>query len=237
MYYYKILLSYEGSSYYGWQRSLEGPSIQSTLEEALSKMLSFPVSIEGASRTDRGVHAKGQVATFPLPFPLSQQEFLTTIAPYLPSDISIWDLCEVEPHFHPSLSARSKTYEYTLHPSAIPSPFTKASSWQIPPHLSLALMEEITPSLINLTDFTPLSCSKNGIKRDPHCHLKSITLHREGPLVKIEITGNRFLYKMARCIAGTLTYVGLGKISPNDSFSSKVTAPAHALCLKEIFYE
>lgn len=237
MHYYKILLSYDGSAYFGWQRSPEGPSIQSTLEASLSRMLSTRISIEGASRTDRGVHAKGQVAIFSLPFALSKQEFLTSIASHLPPDISIWDLSEVDPHFHPSLSALSKTYEYTLHPSAVPSPFTRATSWQIPPHLSLPLMKEIIPSLLSLTDFTPLSCNKNRIQRNPHCHLKSITLHREGPLVKIEITGNRFLYKMARCIAGTLTYVGLGKISPNDSFSSKVTAPAHALCLKEIFYE
>ncbi len=243
---YKIFLSYDGSFYYGWQTSLEGPSIQSCLEESLSRYLKQTISIQGASRTDRGVHATCQVALFTTITHLDKKTFLNEIREALPPDISIWDIEEVEEGFHPSLSAKEKTYEYTLYNDSVFSPFYGAKSWHIPQNLDIEMMEKGSLILLGENDFTSLSRKKRNLEkeRSPICYLTRISLATEDPLLKIQITGNRFLYKMARCIAGTLTYVGLHKISldalarslqnPQEAFG--VTAPAQGLCLKEIRY-
>jgi tRNA pseudouridine38-40 synthase len=239
----KMIVSYEGTSFFGWQKTSFGPSIEEALEKALFAILRFTPSLQAASRTDRGVHAQGQVVNFFLPKKVDLLRLCYQINSLLPASIRILSLEEADPSFHPTLDARSKEYHYFLSLSPEHSPFHQRFSWHIPTSLNIALMEEAACLFIGRKDCSALTTEACA---QPFCTLESIQIK---PLIdqrlSIQIKGDRFLYKMARCLVGSLVALAKGNLSLTQVASalkqrerSKMgpTAPPQGLFLHRIDY-
>ncbi len=238
---YVLTLSYDGTRYFGWQKTKTGPSIQETLERAILKITQETVSPEAASRTDRGVHAEGQIVAFPLQKDWEVGRLQQALNAVLPRDIRVKEIKKAVNDFHPTLHAREKVYHYQICRDFIQPPNLRLYSWHFRFPLDLSLMKQAAQSLIGTFDFTAFA---NEEKEDPICTLTSIEFS-ERDLLQVAFRGNRFLYKMVRNLAGTLLYIGCGKL-PADSIPrllasrdrkrAGMTAPAHGLFLHRVEY-
>jgi tRNA pseudouridine38-40 synthase len=240
----KLIIAYDGTNYLGWQKTRMGPSIEETLEKALSQILQEPIALQAASRTDRGVHAAGQVVNFFLnKSELDLQKLQRGLNGILPRDVSIISMEQMSDDFHPTLDTAGKEYHYSLCLGAVQSPFYQLFSWHIHSELNISAMELAALQLIGRHDFSAFANQK---VEDGLCELTQIKLL---PLpddrLRIVVSGNRFLYKMVRNIVGTLIYVGQGKLdldTMRKGFVNKdrtllgITAPAHGLCLHQVAY-
>lgn len=259
----KLVISYFGGSYVGWQKAKpthaarqSTPSIEQTLEESLAKILQYPVKLQAASRTDAEVHAEGQVVNFFMEKPyvprtmkpgdtdLSKLKFVLNCM--LPRDIAIVSAEEMPMDFHPTLDSVKKEYWYHICNAPMQLPFHRKTSWHFPYSLDLDLMREAALPLLGTHDFSTFC---NGLKlsdRNPICHLEKIGI-TELPQkrIRIAICGDRFLYKMARNIAGTLAHIGCGKLKPDsaaqilnnkDRRQAGITPPGFGLTLKKVYY-
>jgi tRNA pseudouridine38-40 synthase len=242
----KLVIAYFGTSFVGWQKTKMGPSIEETLEKILRQILQHDVTLQAASRTDAGVHAEGQVVNFMTSKPLCLQSLQHRLNRMLPKEISIISAENMSEDFHPTLSCLKKEYWYQLCHGFFQMPFLRHTSWHFPYALDLEEMRKASKHLIGTYDFSSFCNNRALWDRDPICRLEKIEIlpHPEKHL-KICILGDHFLYKMARNIAGTLAYVGCGKIKTDqipmilaskDRTLSGITAPAHGLILKRVFY-
>lgn len=241
----RCTLAYVGTHYFGWQKVKIGPTIEEAVETCLSTVLQHPIALQAASRTDRGVHAEGQVINFfTHRSDLSLGTLFCALRKMLPRDISLLDLSEAEPLFHPTLDARGKEYHYQVCTHSVQLPFHRECSWHFPfQSLDLEAMEKGGKQLEGTHDFaafSPLAYedSTRTIER------VSIISLDKGRLL-FQIRGDRFLYRMARNLVGTLMYIGCGKIplqtlptilEQRSRALAGVTAPAHGLTLKRVFY-
>jgi tRNA pseudouridine38-40 synthase len=243
----KMILCYEGTRYLGWQKTSSGPSIEEMLEKTLIKLLQSDVTLEAASRTDAGVHAIGQVVCFKLKDPhITLEKLHKSINALLPHDIKVKHIENVKMDFHPTLHNEGKLYHYMICTNSIQTPFLSSISWHYPHVLDIERMKEGASHLIGYHDFSSFCNDRASFTRDPFCRLDSIDIDTiEDGLLRIAVKGERFLYKMVRNIAGTLAYIGAGKISAQDMkkiislgkrHNAGVTAPAHGLFLKEVYY-
>ena len=233
---YKAILAYDGTHYFGWQKTKTGPSIQEELEKAIYQMSRENCLPEAASRTDRGVHAEGQVIQFELQKEWPCESLCKALNGILPTDIR---LLHIEKKvFHPTLDAIRKEYRYQIMGGIAPDPTLKLYAWHIPLPLNCAHIEEAILPLLGTHDFSAFAGEK---EKDPICHLESLSF--DGKMFYIR--GERFLYKMVRNLVGTLVYVGLGKLTPNAIASileskkralAGITAPAHGLYLHQVDY-
>ncbi len=232
----KLVVSYVGTNYFGWQKTKSGPSIQEALEKACAKILQEKVTCEAASRTDRGVHAEAQVVQFYLSKAWPEEKLQKALNSALPRDIRIVELSYKE--FHPSLDATGKTYFYDLCSGPVQDPFFRHLSWHYPYKIDLQIMRQAASELIGQHDFSAFTTEP---QKNPLCTLMSIDFVplREDRL-RIVLTGDRFLYKMARTLAGTLANIGSGKLTSlpqrKDRRAAGVTAPPHGLTLSRIYY-
>ncbi len=248
MHCYKFLISYDGTSYSGWQIQLNHSSIQEHIQNALRKILQNPtISIIGSGRTDAGVHAIGQVAHCKLECPIDPQKLLWSLNGLLPPDIRIKNLKEAPPTFHAQHDAVTKEYHYRLCINRTANPFQRLYSWHIPRKLDISLMKQGASLFIGTHDFTSFtnqvyagSAAKNPIR-----HLSRLDVVSSAEEIRLEFEGNGFLYKMVRNIVGTLIEVGSGKINLSDIptiFAAKdrskasAAAPPHGLCLIKVTY-
>lgn len=239
----KGLIAYSGKRYFGFQKTKTGPSIEEELQKGLEQILQHPVTIQAASRTDRGVHAEGQVFNFFLKKEIGLKKLQQGLRSVLPRDISPLHLEEMPPSFHPTLDAKAKEYHYTVCNGPIQLPFHLEFSWHVHPLLDLFSMQEAGLHLLGRRDFSAFSNMKY---KDPVRTVEEIRIEQRGEnRLVIVIKGDHFLYKMVRNIAGTLIYAGMGKIDPGEiplilasgrRELAGVTAPAHGLCLKRVFY-
>jgi tRNA pseudouridine38-40 synthase len=230
---YKAVLSYDGTRYFGWQKTVTGPSIQEELEKALLRITQELVLPEAASRTDRGVHAEGQVIQFALNRAWELHPLQRALNAVLPPDIRIRSLEYKQ--FHPTLDALGKEYHYRLTLSPVQLPMERLYAWHLHQPLDLVKMIDEAQDLLGTHDFSAFT---NEEEKDPICNLESITFTD-----RFIIRGNRFLYKMVRNIVGTLIYVGLGKLNSvkeillsRDRRRAGITAPALGLYLHRVFY-
>lgn len=239
---YHILISYDGTDYFGWQRQPEKRTIQSLLENALAKIAARPIPIMGAGRTDAGVHALAQSAHFKANLKLEDKELVQAINGNLPKDIRITSLQKATPDFHARKSALSKTYQYWIVQSSSISPFLLRYVLHWPSQLDVKKMKEAAALFVREADFTPFSSNRllNPIRTITR---SEITLSNEKIIYTVEARG--FLRYMVRCIVGTLLEVGKGKIPPQtieDLFKTKKrtlsnpTAPPQGLCLMKVLY-
>ncbi|MBU6382841.1 MAG: tRNA pseudouridine(38-40) synthase TruA [Verrucomicrobia bacterium] len=232
----KLIIAYDGTHYFGWQKTKAGPSIQEELEKAIWQITRERALPEAASRTDRGVHAEGQVVQFRLTQEWDPQKIKGGLNAVLPKDIRV--KAAARQNFHPTLDAIGKEYRYQICLGEAQDPTRRLYSWHCRYPLDGDPIREAASRLVGTHDFTAFA---NEREKDPICTLQSIEWN--GQFFRIQ--GNRFLYKMVRNLVGTLVYVGCGKIgieSVGEILASKdrkragVTAPAHGLYLHQVFY-
>lgn len=240
---HKMTLSYDGTNYFGWQKTKTGPSIQEELEKALFQILRTAVSVEAASRTDRGVHAKGQVVNFFLVHQIPLPRLVYSLNAVLPSDIRAIEIEKIEDDFHPTLSALSKEYRYHICNKAVQHPAKRLYSWHIHETLDVDAMRLAAAPLIGKHDFASFTTIE--LEDTIRTLFDVQILFLEGGGLQIRITGDRFLYKMVRRLVGTLVAVGKQTMSEADvklllkhpnRAKAGVTAPAHGLTLHQIHY-
>ncbi|WP_420422240.1 tRNA pseudouridine(38-40) synthase TruA [Simkania sp.] len=241
----KLIISYDGSAYLGWQASNVGVSIEGTLKEVLEKILQQDVNLQAASRTDAGVHAEAQVVNFFLEKPRNLEQLHKSLNQLLPKDIRIAAIEEAAEDFHPTLETKGKEYHYRLTRSHVQLPFDRLFAWHYPLPLDLKKMEAATQFFIGEHDFQVFGNTADPKPKDTIRTLYRLDLISSEDELRFEIHGNNFLYKMARNIVGTLVYIGAGKLSLEDAeklIATKdrtlagMTAPAHGLLLKKVFY-
>ena len=237
-------LCYDGTRYRGWQR-LPGreDTIQGKLETALSRILEEPIEVSGSGRTDAGVHARGQVASFHCESAMSCGELLEKLRRYLPEDIGIYSCKDVSPRFHARLNAKEKTYCYRIWNSEMPCVFERRYVTVLPERLDVEAMERAAALLTGEHDFSAF-CGNAKMKKSTVRYLRSVTITREGEELRLRYTGNGFLQGMVRILTGTLIEVGRGQRMPESIpalFGGKraeagFLAPAQGLCLEEVLY-
>lgn len=244
----QLLIAYDGTNFLGWQKTPMGPTIEEVLENVLSKILQEKIHLQAASRTDTNVHAEGQsVNFFTHKDPLSLPKLLLGINALLPPSIAALHIEEKPLAFHPTLDSQGKEYQYFVCNTPFQQPKHRFFSWHVKSFLQIDSMKEASKHLIGTHDFSAFCNQRSLLDKDPTCTLYSIKIDLlESGRLRFSIIGNRFLYKMMRNLVGTLIYVGLGKITPQeikDIILQKkrtlagVTAPAHGLHLIEVFYK
>lgn len=244
-YHYKCTISYDGSSFDGWQKQGNTHNtIQEYLEAALSNLLTNAIAIRGAGRTDAGVHAIGQVFDFFTDTQLDAPTFIEAINQKLPETMRILNLEAVLPDFHARKSALAKTYEYRIDTRLVANVFTRKYCYWLSTPLDTNAMKAAAAYLLGTHDFSSFTSDKTPDKD----HIRTITdikITTTDTTLTIAFTGDGFLYNMVRILAGTLIEVGQGKLNPDqipailaakNRQTAGFTAPAQGLFLKEIFY-
>jgi tRNA pseudouridine38-40 synthase len=205
-----LLIEYHGAGYFGSQRQKAEPTIQSELEAALLRLTSQPVRVSFAGRTDAGVHALGQVASFTTTTRHRTGVFVRGLNALLPGSIAVRAAREVDSSFDPRRDALSRTYRYAIHNGTERSPILADRSWHIPRPLDLQAMREAAGALVGEHDFAAFSRREptSTVRSMASCHLAPC-----GRLVTIEVKANAFLRHQVRRTAGALAQVALGKLS------------------------
>ncbi len=243
---FKLIIEYDGTGYHGWQRQSNTCTIQGTIEDALKTMTEQPVTLIGSGRTDAGVHATGQVASFCLETRLTSDVFAKGLNSLLPPDIVIKDCAAVDETFHARYDAWSKVYDYRILNRPTPAALFRQYAWHIRKPLDLDAMRTAILCLKGEHDFSAFEGA--GSPRS-HAVRTAIDVSLTGKdadcYVVFSIEADGFLRHMARNIVGTLVDVGLGKISAEafeniliskDRKQAGITAPAHGLFLREVKY-
>ena len=242
---YKIIIEYDGTDFVGWQKQENGPSIQSSLEDAIKKITSETVNVFGAGRTDSGVHAKGQVAHFEFSKNISLDNIRDGINQHLrPLPIAILDVKEVNDDFHARFSAKLRTYEYLIINRRAPLTFNKNLAWGVFKKLNMDAMKDAASNFVGKHDFNAfrsVDCqSSSAIKTIQSCSIETNDQH-----IKLNVSAKSFLHSQVRIMVGTLVEVGKGKfnssdvkdiIKSRDRSQAGATAPAHGLYLLKVEY-
>lgn len=241
---YRLRLEYDGSRYRGWQRLQDTDmTIQGKLEALLTRLAGEPVEVQGSGRTDAGVHARGQVASFRLQQDLSPGELLAALRRYLPEDLGALELDYAPARFHARLSAVGKTYCYRIWNSEAPCVFERRYVYVFPESLDLARMRAAAERLTGTHDFAGFSAGRT--KKSTVRTLRELTVTHAGPELRFTLRGDGFLHHMVRIIVGTLLEIGRGDREPDcidEILTGKVraaagfTVPAKGLCLMEVEY-
>ncbi len=241
----KLTVGYDGSRYKGFQRLKDNDmTIQEKIENVLSKMTDEPIEIIGSGRTDMGVHAVSQVVNFKTNSTISVGKIKTYLYEYLPEDIVVKNVEEVEERFHSRYNAKSKVYLYKINNGKVHDPFTRKYQTHIPKALDVDLMREASEFLIGEHDFTSFASSKSKKKSNVRT-IKSIDIVKKDDNIEIYVEGDGFLYNMVRIIVGSLIEVGHNKKTPQDietmlnnkdRSKSSDTAPAKGLYLFKVRY-
>lgn len=244
---YKICLAYDGTHYSGWQIQSNALAIQEILEKKLSVILRRKTKVFGASRTDSGVHALGQVAHFEHIEEIDLFRFLAAINGVLPKNIRVKNIEPVDMAFHARYCAVNKIYHYHLNLGYVQDPFTKLYSWHVPQKLDLDLLRECAALFVGTHDFTSFANEPlaGAVAKNPVRILTRLELVPEERGVRLEYEAKSFLYKMIRNITGALVEVALGKrkiqeipeiFSARDRRKVGKTAPPQGLFLIKVDY-
>jgi tRNA pseudouridine38-40 synthase len=211
----KLTIAYDGTRFVGWQRQSEGESIQGLLEDALAKLEGAPVTVQGAGRTDAGVHALAQVASTRVTCHHDVATLTRALNAHLPVEVRVVSVEDVAADFHARFSARSKTYRYRIRNTAVADPFDRTVVWHIPEPLDVAAMKEAAAAVVGTHDFAAFQSAgsdSNGTVRT----VSRSEISDTAGLVTYEITGDGFLRHMVRALIGTLVDIGRGWRSPGS---------------------
>ncbi len=245
---YRLTVAYDGTAYHGWQEQANSITIESVLNETLSAVLKEEIHVIGASRTDAGVHAYGNVAVFDSDTRIPGEKIAYAVNPYLPSDIRIMRSEEVPADFHPRFTDSVKTYEYHIYQGRIMPPTRRLYAHQVPVPLNLETMAEACRYIIGTHDFNCFCAAKAQVNSTVRTVLDvQVQAGKSGAEEEIVIVvkGEGFLYNMVRIIVGTLLKVGVGAYPPEhvkeiigskDRREAGETVPAKGLFLREIRY-
>ena len=235
----KLVVAYDGTNYQGWQIQRNGETIESMLNRALQSLTGEPIRVMGASRTDSGVHALGNVAVFDTEARMPGDKFSYALNQRLPEDIRIQHSCEVSADFHPRRCDSRKTYEYRILNAAFPVPTRRLYAHFTYAPLDVERMREAAAVLVGEHDFKSF-CSAASAVESTVRKILDIRIGKDGDEITIQICGTGFLYNMVRIIAGTLMEVGRGVYPPErvgeilelrDRTAAGPTAPACGLTL------
>lgn len=241
----KLVVAYDGTNYHGWQVQDNGITIEEVLNRTISELVQEDIKVIGASRTDVGVHACGNVAVFDTESRIPGDKFSFALNQRLPEDIRIQESCEVDADFHPRYADTVKTYEYNIlnRRFELPSKRLYAAFCYYP--MDIERMNQAAAYLVGEHDFKSF-CSAGAQVQTTVRTIYAVNVTKEDDMVHIRITGNGFLYNMVRIIAGTLMQVGTGLMEPEqvkeilearDRSKAGPTAVAKGLTLVEIRYE
>lgn len=243
----RLTVEYDGTAYVGWQVQPNGPTIQSALEQAVCHLTNETVRVQGAGRTDSGVHALGQVAVFHTESDIPADRFARALTSRLPDDIAVRDATEVSLDFDPRRNAKRKLYRYRLATGPIRPVLDRHMTWYVKGRPDTAAMREAAQHFVGDHDFTSFShqeCNEpdaNNVRT-----IDRSELIVDGDRLIYEIEGRSFLYNMVRNIVGTLVDVGQGRFGPDDiprlfdvrdRQQAGQGAPALGLCLVWVRYE
>jgi tRNA pseudouridine38-40 synthase len=239
---YKIVASYDGTDFSGWQRQPDRRTIQGEFESALARLAGRKVNVVGAGRTDAGVHALGQTANFKAALRLGDAELFKALNAILPASIRITSLERVSPDFHARRDARSKTYQYRIRTGRDLGPFDVRYVLHWPYPLNIARMRQAARLFVRRGDFSGFSSNR---ELHPVRTVTRSEIVKKGPELVYTIEAEGFLRYMVRTIVGTLLEVGRGRIGPEvveEIFAEakrtlrSPTAPAKGLCLLRVEY-
>ena len=241
----KMYVDFDGSRYSGWQRlGDDDNTLQGKLEELLSKMVSQPINVIGASRTDKGVHAKNFVCNFFTDSNMSIESMEEYINHYLPMDIVVCNLEEVHDKFHSRYNAKYKYYRYTIDNNKYQNVFNRKFTLHISEKLDIDNMKKATEYLIGTFDFTSFTTMKSK-KKSFTKTIMQIDIIKEGDYIYFDFIADGFLHNMIRILMGTLLRVGKGELHPEDiktileEKSRSLAGPmveGKGLCLMQIGY-
>lgn len=246
----KLIISYDGTRYNGWQKQGNTKNtIQEKLEETISRIVGENIELAGSGRTDAGVHALGQVANFRVrQMNITEQtleKLKDSLNQYLPKDIRILNISEVHGRFHARLNAVGKHYSYRIDNGDVADIFKRKYLVRIEEKLDVELMKEAAEYFIGEHDFMSF-CANKKMKKSTVRHITKIEIQEKNGIIRLDYYGNGFLYNMIRIMTGTLIEVGLKKrktedikriIEAKDRKEAGVLAPANGLFLEEVFYE
>lgn len=243
----KLILEYDGTNYSGWQRQINAISVQQRLEEALNKLTGERITTTGSSRTDAGVHARGQTVHFDMATPIPPEKVAFALNTRLPDDIRAQHSCAVpggEHGFHARFDATGKVYRYLIHNAPHASALAHNYTAHVSAHLDEALMNAEAQAILGRHDFRAFAAS-GSVAKDTVRDMYRVSVVRRGARVMLLVHGKGFLYNMVRILAGTLIEVGAGKREPGaiaralasgDRLDLGITAPPQGLTLMRVFY-
>ena len=208
-----LRVSYDGTDFVGWQIQNEGRTVEGELNKAINALTGETIEVIGASRTDSGVHAKGNVAVFDTESTVPADRFMYALNSLLPEDISVVESKEVASDFHPRHCSSIKTYEYRIFVSRINNPLKRRYAYRFPTELNVERMDEAAKYLIGEHDFKSFCCVRTQAETTVR-KIYSADVFHDGDDIVIRVSGAGFLYNMVRIIAGSLMEVGSGKKDP-----------------------
>lgn len=239
-----VILSYDGTSYHGFQLQKNALTVQEVLENALEKLYRKKIKVVAAGRTDSGVHARGQVINFFAPDIISPEHIPPALNSLLPNDIVIFEAGTAGPYFNARRDAKAKIYSYTIDNGSYPDVFRRNYVWHIREPLDVDLMRQGASFLLGRHDFKAFQASGSSVDNTKRT-LYALDVEKNDDFIILRFRGDGFLYKMVRNITGTLVEVGLQKRNPQEVYEilkskdrrrAGKTAPARGLCLEKVFY-
>jgi len=254
---WKLVLAYDGTDFHGWQVQPSRVTLQGTLADAIEHVTRERVLPQGSGRTDAGVHARAQVASFCLQAPIPPQSLLRALNRALPESIRVIGAEPMPPGFHARHSAQAKVYEYRIDRREICPPWTARFVWALPWPLDIPRMEAAAPLILGTHDFTSFAASdpdaatrseRDIQELDSRNHVRTVfesSWRQETELLVYRVRGDGFLHHMVRNLVGTFVAVGRGQISPEEiprilaarsRSAAAATAPARGLILDRVEY-
>lgn len=236
-------IRYDGSAYHGWQFQLNGVTVQETIENALSDACGEKIRVTGCSRTDAGVHALDYVLNFKSETKIPVEKLPYALNYRLGDDITATEAWEVPVDFNARFSAKGKRYIYLIRNDVFRDPFMNRYSWHFPYKLDFESMEKAAAHFVGTHDFKGFMAG-GGQQKTTVRTVRKCSVEKNDSVIKITVEADAFLYNMVRIIAGTLVYVGCGKIKESrlpaiiesgDRKSAGITAPPQGLFLEKVF--
>jgi tRNA pseudouridine38-40 synthase len=240
----KLSIHYDGSGYHGWQAQSDRPTIQAEVERAIEELTGQRIIVNGASRTDAGVSALGQVANIRIDTPVPTENMARALTGILPEDIAIAEAVDVPDEFDAISSAKSKLYRYTIYTGPTPPVLQIKHCWHIRAKLDAGCMERGAKLFVGTKDFKSFASAadrrQSSVRTVISCDVKA-----DGEWIYIDVEADGFLYNMVRNIVGTLVEVGRGRFRPEkiseileakDRTAAGPISPAAGLCLMRIDY-
>lgn len=240
----RLDLKFDGTHYHGWQVQPGKPTVQGVLKDTLEKLTGEKITVTGCGRTDSGVHARGYVANYHTNAHIPPERIPYALNSNLPDDIRCTGAYEADDEFCANSSAVSKCYRYTIDNSTFGDVFLRRYAWHYKYSLDIDKMRAAAGSFRGTHDFIGFASSGFSVKTTVRT-IYDINIMSDDNIINIDVTGNGFLYNMVRIIAGTLVYVGGGRIDASDipdiiksrdRNRAGITAPAKGLCLMGVEY-
>lgn len=241
----KLTLSYDGTSFCGWQKQKNGYTVQQAVEDAVFSLTGEKVSVTASGRTDAGVHAAGQVAHFDTESNIPPEKFYKALNTFLPAEIKALKSERAADNFNARKNAKRKTYEYSLYISDTEKPLKERYGTRVFGDMDIEKMRSAAKLIEGEHDFKAFSATGGSVKTTVRT-VYAITVEKTGEDIKITVCGNGFLYNMVRIIAGTLVKFGKGELSESEIIQALktgerdilgATLPAKGLCLMKVEYD